>query len=346
MKFIDEIHIIVGSGKGGPGSVSFRREAMVPRGGPDGGDGGKGGNLVLKVDPNINSLVDFRPFKKYLAQNGGQGEARNCSGADGKDLVLPVPHGTLVRDTEGNILVDMTDIQEYILLHGGRGGKGNTFFKNSVNQAPEHAQPGEPGESLEVVLELKLIADVGIIGFPNAGKSTLISRISAARPKIADYPFTTLTPQLGVVKAADYRSFVVADIPGLVEGAHTGVGLGIQFLKHIERTKVFVHLIDVSGVSQRSPEEDFAAINRELKMYDQAHESKDGFFPLSTRPQLVVFNKMDVLSSDDLQRKINSFSKKTGIQPLVISAVSGKNIDSLVLKISDYVFQKQESESL
>jgi GTP-binding protein len=346
MKFIDEIHIVVGSGKGGPGSVSFRREAMVPRGGPDGGDGGKGGNLVLKVDPNINSLVDFRAFKKYIAQNGGQGEARNCSGADGKDLVLPVPHGTVVRDTEGNILVDMTDIQEHILLHGGRGGKGNTFFKNSVNQAPEHAQPGEPGETLEVVLELKLIADVGIIGFPNAGKSTLISRISAARPKIADYPFTTLTPQLGVVKAADYRSFVVADIPGLVEGAHTGVGLGIQFLKHIERTKVFVHLIDVSGVSQRSPEEDFAAINNELKMYDQAHENKDGFFPLSTRPQLVVFNKMDVLSADDLQRKINSFSKKTGIQPLVISAVSGKNIDSLILKISDYVFHKQESESL
>jgi GTP-binding protein len=319
---------------------------MVPRGGPDGGDGGKGGNLVLKVDPNINSLVDFRAFKKYIAQNGGQGEARNCSGADGKDLVLPVPHGTVVRDTEGNILVDMTDIQEHILLHGGRGGKGNTFFKNSVNQAPEHAQPGEPGETLEVILELKLIADVGIIGFPNAGKSTLISRISAARPKIADYPFTTLTPQLGVVKAADYRSFVVADIPGLVEGAHTGVGLGIQFLKHIERTKVFVHLIDVSGVSQRSPEEDFAAINNELKMYDLAHENKDGFFPLSTRPQLVVFNKMDVLSADDLQRKINSFSKKTGIQPLVISAVSGKNIDSLILKISDYVFQKQESESL
>jgi GTP-binding protein len=346
MKFIDEIHIVVGSGKGGPGSVSFRREAMVPRGGPDGGDGGKGGNLVLKVDPNINSLVDFRAFKKYIAQNGGQGEARNCSGADGKDLVLPVPHGTVVRDTEGNILVDMTDIQEHILLHGGRGGKGNTFFKNSVNQAPEHAQPGEPGETLEVILELKLIADVGIIGFPNAGKSTLISRISAARPKIADYPFTTLTPQLGVVKAADYRSFVVADIPGLVEGAHTGVGLGIQFLKHIERTKVFVHLIDVSGVSQRSPEEDFAAINNELKMYDLAHENKDGFFPLSTRPQLVVFNKMDVLSADDLQRKINSFSKKTGIQPLVISAVSGKNIDSLILKISDYVFQKQESESL
>ncbi len=341
MKFIDEVKIVVASGKGGAGAVSFRREAMTPRGGPDGGDGGKGGDLILKTTKNINSLVDFRVNKKYPAQDGQAGAGKNCSGAAGQNMILMVPPGTIVRDEEGVVLVDMTGIDEYILLKGGRGGKGNTFFKTSVNQAPDHAQPGEPGIELIVTLELKLIADVGIIGFPNAGKSTLISRISAARPKIADYPFTTLTPNLGVVKAAEYRSFVIADIPGLVRGAHQGVGLGIQFLRHIERTRLFIHLIDVSGMSAGTAEQDYQDINNELKMYDEMNCDKEGFFPLTSRPQLVVFNKIDSLNESELERKIFEFKKTTGIEPLTISAVTGKNIEKLILKVSDYVFEKE-----
>ncbi|MGZ5280114.1 MAG: GTPase ObgE, partial [Pseudobdellovibrionaceae bacterium] len=214
MKFIDEVKIVIASGKGGAGCVSFRRESMTPRGGPDGGDGGKGGDVILKVARNLNSLVDFRRNGKYFAPNGQQGSSSNCTGAHGEDMIMYVPPGTIIRDLNGEILIDMTGIEEHVFLKGGRGGKGNWYFKNSVNQAPEHAQPGEPGQQLEVKLELKLIADVGIIGSPNAGKSTLISRISAAKPKIADYPFTTLTPNLGVVKAGDFKTFVVADIPG------------------------------------------------------------------------------------------------------------------------------------
>jgi GTP-binding protein len=251
MKFIDEVKITLASGRGGPGCISFRRESGMPRGGPDGGDGGKGGNVIIRTSKHINSLVDLRQNKRYAAQNGEMGYGRQKAGADGEDMVMIVPQGTVIRTLEGEIIVDMTGINDYVILKGGRGGKGNEFFKTSINQAPDYAQPGEEGEEVEVKLELKLIADVGIIGFPNAGKSTLISRISAAKPKIADYPFTTLTPNLGVVKAGDYSSFVVADIPGLVKGAHEGVGLGIQFLKHVERTRIFIHLVDVSGVSGR-----------------------------------------------------------------------------------------------
>lgn len=338
MKFIDEVKISVASGKGGPGAISFRRESMAPRGGPDGGDGGKGGDAVLVVNKNLNTLVDYKSNKKYAAKDGNPGTGMNCTGHNGEDLIMEVPEGTLVRSTDGEILVDLTGIERHVLLKGGRGGKGNTFFKTSVNQAPEKAQPGEAGEALEVILELKLIADVGIIGFPNAGKSTLISRISAAKPKIADYPFTTLTPNLGVVKAGDFRSFVVADIPGLIKGAHTGAGLGIQFLKHIERTRLFVHLIDVSGVSGNEPIQDYLDINYELEMYDRTNKEKEGFFPLRERPQLVVFNKIDTLSSDDLEKKVKEFNKKTGIQPFVISAVTGKNIDKLIFDISARIF--------
>lgn len=341
MKFIDEVRITVSSGHGGPGSISFRRESMVPRGGPDGGDGGKGGDVILKVDRNINSLVDYRHLKKYSAQNGNPGESSNCTGAHGKDLELIVPPGTLVRSSEGEVLVDMTGIESYILLKGGRGGKGNTFFKTSVNQAPEKAQPGEPGQELDVTLELKLIADVGIIGFPNAGKSTLISRISAARPKIADYPFTTLTPNLGVVKAAEYKSYVVADIPGLIKGAHHGAGLGIQFLKHVERTRLFVHLIDVSVMSSGDPVQDYLDINHELEMYDKQNKDKEGFFPLTERPQLVVFSKIDTLSEDELRRKMATFESKTKVKPYAISAVSGKNIEKLVFEIGKYIFNEE-----
>ncbi len=343
MKFIDEVPIVVASGKGGQGCVSFRREAMTPRGGPDGGDGGKGGDVILKVAKDLNSLVDFRRNRKYIANSGGQGSGANRTGANGEDLILHVPAGTIVRNTEGEILVDMTDITEYIFLRGGRGGKGNWFFKTSVNQAPEHAQPGELGMQIEVKLELKLIADVGIIGFPNAGKSTLISRISAAKPKIADYPFTTLTPNLGVVKAGEFKTFVVADIPGLVKGAHLGVGLGIQFLKHIERTRLFIHLVDVSGMTSEDPLQEYFDINNELKMYDESNHGKEGFFPLTNRPQLVVLNKIDTLAPDVLERLKIKFTKELGFEPLMISAVTGKNTDGLIFEVGKHLFKKDEN---
>jgi len=342
MKFIDEIQITVSSGKGGPGCVSFRREAMTPRGGPDGGDGGRGGNLIIIVDQHLNSLVDFRANKKYAAQDGRQGSGANMSGADGQDLYLRVPKGTIVRNSEGHIIADFTEVQELTLLKGGRGGKGNTFFKTSVNQAPEHAQPGEPGEEMVISLELKLIADVGILGFPNAGKSTLISRISAAKPKIADYPFTTLTPNLGVVKVDDYRSFVVADIPGLIEGASEGHGLGIQFLKHIERTGLFVHLIDVSGFSGRDPLDDYKVINQELLTYDQHNTGKEGYLPLADRQQIVVFNKIDTISEEEVETLKRRFKKTYSIEPMVISAVTGLHIKDLVSNIAKIVLSFKE----
>lgn len=342
MRFIDEIKIVIGSGHGGPGCVSFRREAMTPRGGPDGGDGGKGGNLVLRATPHLNSLVDYRANKRYVAANGLPGEGSKSFGAHGADMILLLPEGTIIRNLEGQILADLASVDEIVLLKGGRGGKGNHFFKTSVNQAPEHAQPGEPGSELEVTLELKLIADVGIIGFPNAGKSTLISRISAAKPKIADYPFTTLVPNLGVVKVADYKSFVLADIPGLVKGAHQGVGLGIQFLKHIERTKFFIHLVDASGLSQRDPIQDYQDINYELKMYDEANADKDGFFPLSGRRQFVVLNKIDTLSEAELSRLKQEFQKRFNIKPITISAYTGKNIADLMTVLTQNLFVQEE----
>ncbi|MFN8791799.1 MAG: GTPase ObgE [Bdellovibrionales bacterium] len=339
MKFIDEVRLKIASGRGGPGCVSFRREAFEPRGGPDGGDGGKGGDVILRTSKHLNSLVDFKSNKKYTAQNGQQGGAAKCSGPDGQDLIMMVPEGTLLRDLQGQILVDMTGVHEHVLLRGGRGGKGNHFFRTSVNQAPEYAQPGEEGQEIEVIMELKLIADVGIIGFPNAGKSTLISRISAAKPKIADYPFTTLTPNLGVVKFTDEKSFVVADIPGLVKGAHQGIGLGIQFLKHIERTRVFVHLVDASGVSGRDPYEDYADLNYELQMYDEANKDKEGFFALTSRPQIVALNKTDAVSEVELEKMARTFQERAGFRPLLISAVSGLHIRDLLLKIGEHLYQ-------
>lgn len=344
MKFIDEIQIRVASGRGGPGKVSFRREAMTPRGGPDGGDGGKGGDLIFRAQANLNSLVDYRPNKRYAAESGHPGESALCSGANGQDLVMLVPPGTVIRNEEGRVLADLTDQQEVILLRGGRGGKGNTFFKTSVNQAPEKAQPGEEGEELTVILELKLIADVAIIGLPNAGKSTLISRISAARPKIADYPFTTLTPNLGVVKAAEFQSFVVADIPGLIKGAHKGVGLGIQFLKHIERTRVFVHLVDVSMTTPEQAWEAFQEINQELVQYDELNREREGFFALTTRPQLVVLNKIDTVPADKLRGIEDLFARQLGQKPLAISGVTGKNVDQLIYRLKDFVFAPQKGQ--
>lgn len=342
MKFVDEVKITVASGRGGPGAVTFRREAFAPRGGPDGGDGGDGGNLIFKTSRHINSLVDFKTFKKYSAENGHAGMAVNCAGPDGQNLVLVVPEGTILRNAETNeVIHDLTGVDELTLLKGGRGGKGNWFFKTSVNQAPEYAQPGEDSETLELILELKLIADVGIIGFPNAGKSTLISRISAAKPKIADYPFTTLTPNLGVVKVGDYSSFVVADIPGLIKGAHQGVGLGIQFLKHIERTSLFVHLVDVSGMSGRDPIQDYEDINFEIEQYDQMSKDKDGFFPLSSRPQILVLNKIDLLSKDQIDKLKQTFKKKFNVDAYAISGVTGKNTAEVLKVIADKVLKSK-----
>lgn len=341
MKFVDEVKVTIASGHGGPGAVSFRRESFAPRGGPDGGDGGKGGDVVFKTSKHINSLVDYKNLKKYAAENGHPGQGVNCSGADGQDIVMIVPKGTIIRGSEGEVMYDLTDMDEIRILLGGRGGKGNAFFRTSVNQAPEHAQPGEGGESMEITLELKLIADVGIIGFPNAGKSTLISRISAAKPKIADYPFTTLTPQLGVVKVGDYSSFVVADIPGLIKGAHQGVGLGIMFLKHIERTHLFVHLVDISGMSGRDPLQDYEDIQYELKMYDEMNKDKDGFFPLMEREQIVVLNKIDLLPKEQIEKFKQQFKKKFEIEAFTVSAVSGRNMQELLVAVADKILKSK-----
>ncbi len=345
MKFVDEVKISISSGHGGAGSVSFRRESMSPRGGPDGGDGGKGGDVIFKTSRHINSLVDIKSHKKYRAENGGAGARDNCYGQNGQNLMIIVPEGTIIRNEEGEVLFDLNKNQEIVILRGGRGGKGNTFFKNSVNQAPEHAQPGEEGEHLEVTLELKLIADVGIIGFPNAGKSTFISRVSAAKPKIANYPFTTLTPQLGVVKVGEYSNFVLADIPGLIKGAHLGVGLGIQFLKHIERTKLFIHIVDVSGMSGREPMTDFEEINYELKMYDEMNKDKDEFFPLTSREQIVVLNKIDMLGADQIEKLKNQFKKKFNVDVFAISAITGKNLKEFLGYVAEKILKSKEDES-
>lgn len=342
MKFIDEIHIRVASGKGGAGSVSFRREAMVPRGGPDGGDGGRGGNVILRVTPHLNSLIDLHYKRRYQAEDGEPGKGQNQSGRDGEDLVMSVPVGTMVKTESGEVLMDLTEPGDFILLKGGIGGKGNTFYKTSINQAPTVAQKGMPGEERDLVLELKLLADVGIIGFPNAGKSTLISRISAARPKIADYPFTTLVPNLGVVRIGEEKSFVVADIPGLVAGAHEGVGLGTQFLRHIERCRVFVHLIDASEFSGQDPMDMYDQIQHELKCYDESKRGEDpNYVPLCDRPQIVVLNKIDATSEERLIEVKNRLREQRQVNPFVISAVTGLNVKELIIAISQKVFANE-----
>ncbi len=338
MKFIDEVRISVASGKGGPGAVSFRREAMVPRGGPDGGDGGKGGSIVLKVDPRLHSLLDLRFKKSYKAVDGEQGGKQMASGRAGDDLVISVPPGTLVKDHDGRILYDLSEEQQFIFLEGGLGGKGNVFYKSSVNQAPTVAQKGLPGKQMDIQLELKLLADVGIVGLPNAGKSTLISRISSAKPKIADYPFTTLVPNLGVVKYKDDLSLVVADIPGLIEGAHTGAGLGTQFLRHIERCRLFVHLIDISAMTGRDSWEVYQEIRNELSEYDKLKTGEEGFAPLSERAEIVVLNKTDTVDEETLRANIAKFKNK-GHEVFTISAATGKNTKELVEVLGKRVFQ-------
>jgi len=324
MKFVDEAKIYVKAGDGGRGCVSFRREKYVPRGGPDGGDGGKGGDVILRASKDRHTLLDLKFNQHWRAERGGHGSGNNRTGKNGADVEILVPMGTVVRDLEsGEILGDLTEEgQVCVAAKGGIGGKGNTHFKSAVNQAPRFAQDGMPGEERTITLELKLIADVGIIGFPNAGKSTLVSAVSAARPKIADYPFTTLKPNLGVVQYGDLESFVVADIPGLIEGAHHGAGLGTQFLRHVERTLLLLHLIDLSRVESKGAWNDFEIINKELSSFSSA---------LGERDQIVVLTKTDLPHvSRMVEKEIKSFRERD-IPVLTVSAVTGEGLKELML---------------
>jgi len=321
--FYDEAKILIKSGAGGDGMISFRREKHVPRGGPNGGDGGKGGDVIVKINPSANSLIHYHRQSHFRADDGKHGQGKNMTGAMGDDLYLEVPPGTLIHDeTSGTIIADLTDpADEVVLLHGGRGGRGNSRFKSSTHQAPRIAERGEPGQESWILLELKLIADIGIVGVPNAGKSTLLSAISAARPKIADYPFTTLQPNLGVVEVDQFSTLVFADIPGLIEGAASGAGLGHDFLRHIERTRVLVHLLDGNSMD---PLEDWAMINQELALYD-AH--------LETKPQLVVLNKIDLPDAIVWKSLLADAIEKAGFPFEAISAVTGSGVRDMIFRV-------------
>jgi len=336
VKFFDEAFITVQSGDGGRGCVSFRREKFSPRGGPDGGDGGTGGDVIFKSSSHRRTLYPFRFKSQFKAQNGSHGQGKRKTGKKGDDLIIEIPPGTLIFDEETNeILKDFTQPDEtYIIAEGGRGGQGNTRFKTATHRAPRFAQPGEPGQFLKLKLELKLLADVGIIGLPNAGKSTLISVISSATPKIADYPFTTLTPTLGVVKAGWGEPFVVADIPGLIEGAHKGVGLGIRFLRHIERTRVLVHLIDISTIDPQNPLAEYETINRELANYSSQ---------LMEKPQIVVLNKIDLSGTNEAGRAFQAAVKDRDV--LQISAVTRKGVDKLTSMMIKYIEDFNQDQS-
>ena len=327
--FADSAKIYIRSGKGGDGHVSFRREMYVPAGGPDGGDGGRGGDLIFEVDDGLNTLSDFRYNRKFCAGDGENGSKKRCSGRDGEDLVIRVPEGTVIKEEKsGRVIADMShENRRVVLLKGGRGGKGNQHYATSTMQVPKYAQPGQSGRELNVILELKLIADVGLIGFPNVGKSTLLSRVSNAKPKIANYHFTTLNPVLGVVDRESGRGFVMADIPGLIEGASEGVGLGHEFLKHIERTRVLIHVVDAASTEGRDPVEDIGKINRELFGYEES---------LGQKPQVIAANKLDVLYGEEQDEAVNRLKEvfePQGIRVFPISAVSGAGIKELL----DYV---------
>ena len=319
MQFIDEAKIFVRGGNGGNGCISFRREKYIPKGGPDGGNGGNGGSVVIRADRQLNTLLDFKYRRHYDGERGEHGRGKKQDGRWGKDVVLKVPCGTIVRDSQtGEIIADLVEHgQEMVAARGGKGGRGNAEFATSTNQAPRIAEPGTSAEEREIALELKLLADVGLVGFPNAGKSTLISVISAAKPKIADYPFTTLIPNLGIVRIAEQRSFVVADIPGLIEGAHEGRGLGVQFLKHIERTKVLVFLIDSTN---EDPKKEYTILLNELKSYSAA---------LGKKPKLVALTKSDLLDPKGTKKR-RSLVLGRGMDVMLISAVAGKGIEALV----------------
>ena len=327
--FADSAKIYIRSGKGGDGHVSFRRELYVAAGGPDGGDGGRGGDLIFEVDPGMNTLNDFRHIRKYVAGDGQPGGRRRCHGADGADLVVKVPEGTVVKEAEtGKVIVDMShDCKREVILKGGRGGKGNMNYATPTMQVPKYAQPGKPGRELNVILELKTIADVGLVGFPNVGKSTFLSRVSNAKPKIANYHFTTLQPMLGVVDLEGTDGFVIADIPGLIEGAADGIGLGHEFLRHIERTKVFIHMVDAASTEGRDPLNDINIINQELKKYSEE---------LAARPQVIAANKTDVFYGTEEDTVISLLREEfepKGLPVFPISAVSGKGVKELLYHV-------------
>ncbi len=324
--FVDQAKIKIKAGDGGDGAVSFHREKYVAAGGPDGGDGGRGGDVVFQVDDNFSTLIDFRYKRKYVAERGQNGSSRNCTGKSAPPLIVKVPRGTLVRDANtGRIMADMSTDEPKVLARGGQGGKGNVHFATSTRQIPKFAKPGYPGEEFEVTLELKLLADVGLVGFPNVGKSTLISVVSAAKPKIANYHFTTLTPVLGVVRTDEERSFVMADIPGLIEGAGDGVGLGHEFLRHVERCRLIVHVIDVSGIEGRDPKEDFDIINAELAKFNEE---------LAERPQIVAANKADMATEEQID-DLRSFIEAKGLPFYCISAATTQGTKELVMKIAE-----------
>lgn len=327
--FADQAKIIIKSGKGGNGHVSFRREKYVPNGGPDGGDGGKGGDIVFVADPGLNTLSDYRFKRKFVAQNGEDGGKRNCHGKNGEDLILKVPPGTVIKDADsGRVIADISgDNQRQIILKGGRGGQGNQHFATATMQVPKYAQPGQEAIEVEVMLELKVIADVGLVGFPNVGKSTLLSRVTNAQPKIANYHFTTLNPNLGVVDLDGGKGFVIADIPGIIEGASNGVGLGFQFLRHIERTKVMIHMVDAASTEGRDPIEDIHTIQKELQSYN---------FDLLNKPQVIAANKMDAIyeGQEEILAKLEQEFAADNIRVFPISAVSGKGLKELLYYVA------------
>ena len=317
--FRDEAEIYVKAGDGGNGCVSFRREKYVPRGGPDGGDGGNGGSVIIRAVNSCYTLLDLIRKRSYEAKNGKPGEGKKCSGRKGPDLIIEVPPGTLIRDEQDNLLADLKEHNnEYIAAHGGRGGRGNTHFASSTHQTPREAEDGTPGTEANLKLELKLIADVGLVGFPNAGKSTLLSRISAARPKIANYPFTTLIPQLGIVDLSDYRQLVVADIPGIIEGAHQGIGLGDKFLKHIERTRILIYVIEMTPEQKLSPVASWQILKNELRSYSEV---------LAAKPFLIAANKMDLTGTE---AELQNFQEQIPEKVYPISGVTGKGLKKLL----------------
>ncbi|MFI3177882.1 MAG: GTPase ObgE [Eubacteriales bacterium] len=337
--FADRAKIFVRSGKGGDGHVSFRREKYVPNGGPDGGDGGHGGSIIFQVDEGINTLTDFRHHRNYKAQGGEPGGKKNCRGKNGEDLIIKVPRGTILRHGEtGKIILDMSgDNERVVLLNGGKGGNGNQHYATSTMQAPKYAQPGQESQELELLLELKVIADVGLVGFPNVGKSTFLARVTNAKPKIANYHFTTINPNLGVVDLGEGQGFVIADIPGLIEGASNGIGLGHEFLRHIERTKLMIHIVDGASVEGRDPIEDIYAINQELEAYNPT---------IAKRPQIIVANKIDALYVEDgmedpIMAIRNEFEPK-GITVFAMSAVTGEGVKEVLYHVHSLLQDLEE----
>ena len=341
MQFIDKTKISVKAGDGGHGKSAFRREKFVPKGGPAGGDGGRGGDIVFRVDPNLNTLLDFRYHRKFKAENGENGDIKNQYGKNAPACIVKVPPGTTVREEEtGKLLADLTEVgQEAVIAKGGRGGRGNAKFANAANRAPTFAEFGEPGESKNLVLELKLLADVGLVGYPSVGKSSLVAACSAARPEIADYHFTTITPVLGVVKTDYEKSFVMADIPGLIEGAADGVGLGHDFLRHVERTKLILHIVDASGIEGRDPVDDFYKINKELKKYSER---------IARRTQILVANKIDLPEAEANLPRLEALAKKEGLKFFAISAAAHTGLRELIAYVGTwldgYVEEPEASE--